>query len=148
MLQSAVSISSVQSTSVTKRAQTGEPNIAVRHAAVMNSPNFATTLSLVERVISQNISQDRIGTFRGVQPLDFNGEKLEIISDDVQKLHQLWIFQSEHTRGFTVKTMAWNTANPDILGISFTSTYLFLNLEFLRTALTLIMSLCSFPKLP
>ena len=62
---------------------------------------------MVERVLSQNISHNKIGSFRGVDSIDFNGTVGKSESRE-ERLEMLWQYQIEKTRGYVIKSIAWN----------------------------------------
>jgi len=73
---------------------------------------------LVERVLSQNISHHKIGSFRGVDSIDFNGTVGKSESRE-ERLEMLWQYQIEKTRGYVIKSIAWNQENPDIVAVGY-----------------------------
>ena len=62
---------------------------------------------MVERVLSQNISHHKIGSFRGVDSIDFNGTVRKSETRE-ERLEMLWQYQIEKTRGYIIKSIAWN----------------------------------------
>ena len=72
----------------------------------------------MERVVSQNISHQKIGAFRGVDAIDFDGrvERVEKSQANEERLEMLWQYNVEKSRGFVTKSIAWNQVGGFFVG--------------------------------
>ena len=78
---------------------------------------MSASLLLVERILTQNIYQQKIAAFRGLPQLDSQGNALIAEKQDPeQNLNRLWTFSALNCKGYTVTSIAWNRINPDIIG--------------------------------
>jgi len=110
---------SSQTHTLIKREPMVKEDIHKRNTEILESVEMNRALKLLERVLTQNIYQRKIATYRGLVELDHFGREIKKPPAQDADLIRLWAFATAKSKGFTVTCISWNHANPDIIAVSY-----------------------------
>ncbi|KAL7689707.1 putative WD40-repeat-containing domain-containing protein [Plasmopara halstedii] len=107
--------------SVYARADTnvdlGEIITRQRTSHVLQSSSLLRLASIVERAVQQNVYHEQQVKYRDLSILETDESVVDTKSSD--ELEKLWIFSCALTQNRTVSCLTWNTANDDLLAVSY-----------------------------
>lgn len=84
---------------------------------ILSSSQFSSALKLVERVLSLNIHNAQVGTFRNTNALDITGESWQL--PDEVGFQTLWEYSTEETAGLVVNHVTWHPTDPDLIAVAY-----------------------------
>ncbi|CAG5102035.1 Oidioi.mRNA.OKI2018_I69.chr1.g112.t1.cds [Oikopleura dioica] len=84
---------------------------------ILSSSQFSNSLKLVERVLSQNIHNAQVGTFRNSSALDIMGENWSLPNE--VGFHTLWEYSCAETSGLVVNHVTWHPTDPDLIAVAY-----------------------------
>lgn len=87
--------------------------------SLMLNSKFQESVLIMERVLANNVFNNKQKTFRGLIEQDPFRPDIEF----KYKLELLWTFKSSYTTGFPVTSMQWHPQNNDILAVGYGKFY-------------------------